>query len=83
MWRLTNGPETPDHPLLHTLNGKVGRQVWVFDSNAGTPQEREQVEKLREAFTANRLSQKHSSDELLRCGDHVAPVIPLIGPYRL
>lgn len=66
MWRLTTAGETPGHPLLTTLNGNVGRQVWVFDPTAGTPEERAEAERLREEFTASRLEQKHSSDELLR-----------------
>ena len=66
MWRLTSANETPQHPLLHSLNGNVGRQVWVFDPTAGTAEERAEAERLREAFAATRLSQKHSKDELLR-----------------
>jgi hypothetical protein len=77
MWRLTSSGDTPDHPLLHTLNGKVGRQVWVFDPSAGTAEERQRVEELRERFTANRLGNKHSADELLRWAGGAA------GPCRV
>ncbi|GAB4817280.1 hypothetical protein N2152v2_004326 [Parachlorella kessleri] len=66
MWRLTCAGDAPDHPLLHTLNGKVGRQVWVYDANAGSAEDREQVERLRANFAATRLDNKDSSDELLR-----------------
>lgn len=68
MWRFTTASNSDGHPLLHSLNENQGRQVWVYDENAGTPEERAQVELARQKFTANRLTQKHSSDELLRCG---------------
>jgi hypothetical protein len=66
MWRFTTGWDSDGHPLLHSLNGNVGRQVWVYEPDAGTPEERARVEELRASFTKNRLQQKHSSDELLR-----------------
>lgn len=66
MWRLTCRWDSDGHPLLHSLNGNVGRQAWVYDEKAGTPTQRETVERLRQEFAANRLQQKHSSDELLR-----------------
>lgn len=40
--------------------------MWVFDPNAGSAEDRQQAERLRETFTANRLSNKDSADELLR-----------------
>ena len=52
--------------LLRSLNSHAGRQIWVFDENAGTKEERAKVEELRNTFTANRHTQHHSSDELLR-----------------
>ena len=55
-----------NHPLLHTQNEHVGRGYWEYDPNAGTPEQRAKVEELRRHFTANRHTQKHSSDELLR-----------------
>jgi cycloartenol synthase len=66
MWKFTTASDSDGHPLLRSLNGNIGRQVWEYDANAGTPEERAHVERLREQFTANRLTQKHSSDELLR-----------------
>jgi cycloartenol synthase len=68
MWKFTPASDSDGHPLLHSLNGNKGRQVWVYDENAGTPEERALVEEARRKFTANRLQQKHSSDELLRWG---------------
>lgn len=46
-------------------------QVWVFDPNGGTPQERAAVDAARRSFSAGRHKQKHSGDMLLRiqfCG---------------
>lgn len=68
MWRFTTAWDSDGHPLLRSLNGHVGRQVWVWDPEAGTPEERARVERLRRDFAANRHTQKHSADELLRCG---------------
>lgn len=66
MWKFTTAWDSDKHPLLHSLNGNVGRQVWVWDAQAGTPEERAKVEQLRAQFAENRLKQKHSADELLR-----------------
>ena len=66
MWKFKSAWDSDGHPLLHSLNGNIGRQTWVFDASAGTDEEKEAVERLRETFTRNRHSQKHSSDELLR-----------------
>lgn len=53
-------------PLLRSVNKHCGRQVWCWEENAGTPDEREAVEKARQVFTENRQHQKHAADELLR-----------------
>lgn len=71
MWKFvcagSGGPGVQsNHPLLHTQNEHVGRGYWEYDPNAGTPEQRAKVEELRRHFTANRHTQKHSSDELLR-----------------
>lgn len=66
MWRLTTCYDSEGHPFLESTNGHQGRQVWVYDEDAGTDVERQEVSNLREAFTTSRRTQKHSSDELLR-----------------
>jgi len=66
MWKFTSAWDSDGHPLLHSLNNNIGRQVWIYDPNAGTPEDRKKVEDAQSKFTANRLRQKHSGDELLR-----------------
>ena len=66
MWSFKSAWDSDGHPLLHSLNGNIGRQTWVFDPTAGTDEDRSAIEKLREEFRRNRHEQKHSSDELLR-----------------
>ncbi|CAM0958974.1 unnamed protein product [Alopecurus aequalis] len=64
MWRLTIGEG--GGPWLRSRNGFLGRQVWEYDPDAGTPEERAEVERLRADFTTNRLQRKESQDMLLR-----------------
>ncbi|KFK33925.1 hypothetical protein AALP_AA5G078800 [Arabis alpina] len=61
MWRLklSEGEE-------ESLYEHVGRQVWEYDSQFGTSQERLHISQLRTNFTLNRFSSKHSSDLLYR-----------------
>jgi cycloartenol synthase len=66
MWKFVTASDSDSHPLLHSLNGNAGRQIWVFDDNAGTTEQRAQAEEARRAFTADRHAQKHSADALLR-----------------
>lgn len=51
---------------LRTINGHVGRQIWEFDPDLGTDNERAEVEAVREKFRNNRFEKKHSSDLLMR-----------------
>lgn len=66
MWRLTTCYDQDNHPFVSSTNGHQGRQVWVFDEAAGSPEDIAEIERLQAAFTKSRLQQKHSSDELLR-----------------
>ena len=66
MWRLVSQSDSGRHPHLRSLNEHTGRQTWEWDPDAGTQEERDNVEQLRAAFSASKDTQKHSSDELLR-----------------
>ncbi|GLT80316.1 hypothetical protein SLA2020_517620 [Shorea laevis] len=63
MWKLKIAE---DGPWLTTVNNHIGRQHWEFDPEAGTPEEREQVERLRQEFKKNRFKVKQSADLLMR-----------------
>jgi len=59
MWKLkiAEGGER-----LISVNNFVGRQHWEFDPNAGTQQERDEIERLRREYTKNRFYIKQSAD---------------------
>ncbi|PON40448.1 Terpenoid cyclases/protein prenyltransferase alpha-alpha toroid [Trema orientale] len=63
MWKLKIGE---GGPWLITVNNHIGRQHWEFDPDAGTPEERAQVEQLREEFRNNRFRVKQSADLFMR-----------------
>lgn len=65
MWRLKIA-EGGNSPYLYSTNDFVGRQIWEFDADAGTPEEREEVENARLQFWNNRHQVKPSSDLLWR-----------------
>ena len=65
MWRLKIAEGGKD-PYLFSTNNFVGRQTWEFDPEAGTPEERAQVEAARQNFYNNRFHVKPSSDLLWR-----------------
>ncbi|KAJ4822014.1 hypothetical protein Tsubulata_001577, partial [Turnera subulata] len=65
MWRLKIA-EGRDDPFLYSTNNFVGRQTWEFDPEAGTPEERAQVEEARQSFYRNRHQVKACGDLLWR-----------------
>ncbi|XWS52356.1 hypothetical protein CRYUN_Cryun11dG0061700 [Craigia yunnanensis] len=64
MWKLKIAEG--GSPWLITVNNHVGRQIWDFDPNLGSPEELMEIEKARNNFTNNRFQKKHSSDLLMR-----------------
>ncbi|KAJ0984140.1 hypothetical protein J5N97_002496 [Dioscorea zingiberensis] len=63
MWKLKIAEGGPG---LRTNDNHVGRQVWEFDPDLGSPEELAEVEKARQAFHHHRFEQKQSSDLLMR-----------------
>ncbi|XP_065879219.1 beta-amyrin synthase 1-like [Euphorbia lathyris] len=61
MWKLEIG-KGDDSPFLFSTNNFVGRQVWKFHENVGTPDELQLIQTARDHFTRNRFQVKASSD---------------------
>ncbi|XP_065624628.1 cycloartenol synthase-like [Quercus suber] len=81
MWKLKTGAEivreernnddesggsTGSETWLRTLNGHLGRQVWEFHPELGTPEELQQIKGARRGFYDRRFEKRHSSDLLMR-----------------
>ncbi|CAN0924486.1 Cycloartenol synthase 2 [Linum grandiflorum] len=64
MWKLKIAEG--GNPWLRTTNNHVGRQVWEFDPELGSPEELSAIEQVRQEFTKNRFEKKHSADLLMR-----------------
>ncbi|KAB1206116.1 Beta-amyrin synthase [Morella rubra] len=65
MWRLKIAEGSHD-PYLFSTNNFAGRQTWEFDPDAGTPEERAEVEAARQNYSENRHKIKPCSDLLWR-----------------
>ncbi|EPS65499.1 beta-amyrin synthase, partial [Genlisea aurea] len=65
MWRLKIA-EGEDGPYLYSTNNYVGRQIWEFDPDYGSPELRAEVEKARRDFWENRYRVKPCGDLLWR-----------------
>ncbi|KAL9271013.1 Beta-amyrin synthase-like protein, partial [Drosera capensis] len=69
MWRLkiARGPASDDEAkYLFSTNNYVGRQTWEFDPDAGSSEERAEVEEARLNFYNNRFNVRPCSDLLWR-----------------
>ncbi|KAK7389441.1 hypothetical protein VNO78_24480 [Psophocarpus tetragonolobus] len=65
MWRLKIA-EGGNDPYIFSTNNFVGRQIWEYDPDGGTPEERAEVEAARHHFYQNRFKVKPCGDLLWR-----------------
>ncbi|PWA92441.1 terpenoid cyclases/protein prenyltransferase alpha-alpha toroid [Artemisia annua] len=65
MWKLKIAEGDGDK-WLTTTNNHVGRQHWEFDPDAGTDEERAEIERVRLNFKVHRFQFKQSADLLMR-----------------
>ncbi|MFS7931908.1 putative dammarenediol II synthase [Helianthus anomalus] len=62
MWKLKIGEKNGKleigggngNEYLYSTNNFVGRQIWEFDPDAGTQEERDHIERLREQFLVSK-----------------------------
>ncbi|KAL8108334.1 hypothetical protein AgCh_024698 [Apium graveolens] len=64
MWKLKIAEG--GKPYLYSTNNFVGRQIWEFQPDAGTPEERQEVERARDFFKYNCMKKGvHACGDLL------------------
>jgi hypothetical protein len=63
MWKLKIAE---GGPWLESGNSHIGREIWEFDPNFGSDEERDDVKSAQEQFQKNRFRTRHSSDILAR-----------------
>ncbi|KAI3859594.1 hypothetical protein MKX03_007613 [Papaver bracteatum] len=67
MWKLNvSSDQGPFSQWLSTTNNFAGRQTWEFDPDAGTLEDKAEVEKARQEYYENRYKVKTSGDVILR-----------------
>ncbi|KAK1422788.1 hypothetical protein QVD17_18075 [Tagetes erecta] len=64
MWKLKIAHGNND-PYLFSTNNFVGRQIWEFDPDAGTADERQEVEDARQCFKNNKIKGVRACADLL------------------
>ena len=73
MWRLKVADGGSD-PHIFSTNNFAGRQIWEFDSEAGSPEERAEVEAARRDFSKRRRFVKPNGDLFWRMQVHVCEI---------